>query len=114
MRDNNHISDCKAFSSKHIYAHNLMVNFLIKKLKKRKARLVSAQNLNTFKDGSKADIQLKYNNQSIYLDVGFSKHPDAYYQQKVNKYKDKTKDTYVPIIFGKNVTIHPKSLECLL
>ena len=55
---------CKSNSGQHIYAHDSMVAFLIKKLRKFEARLVMAANRNRYQDLGvdttvKADIELR-------------------------------------------------------
>ena len=57
---------------------------------------------------------MKYRNEGeIYLDVGISTDVNQYFNVKETKYKD-FGHKVIPIVFGKDCTVHPKSLEWLL
>jgi hypothetical protein len=56
---------------------------------------------------------LHYRNEGeIYFDVGISTDVFQYFNVKEAKYKS-FGHPVIPIVFGKNCTVHPKSLEWL-
>lgn len=63
-----------------------MVKFLTSKLDKRSAKLVSAANNNVPSQHNahvkKPDIQYEQDGRKVYLDIGISKDPKAYYKHK--------------------------------
>ena len=63
-----------------------MVSWLIKKLSKFRARLVSAKNDNRLPNKKKPDIFMQNKGKKYYLDVGFSNDEDYYHNVKVNTY----------------------------
>jgi len=90
-----------------------MSAFIIQKTKyDHRSRLVSRQNNNLPKSQRRPDILLEVEGKQIYLDVGITKTTKGYHDVKVRKYANSGLDV-IPIIFGKDCTIHEKSLEFL-
>lgn len=93
--------------------HDLMSAFIIKKTKNyHQSRLVIKSNHNVPDMRKKPDILVHKDGKPIYLDVGISKTAGTYFKVKSVKYKDSDVQV-IPIIFGKDCTIHQESLKFL-
>ncbi|CAL5990707.1 Reverse_transcriptase/endonuclease [Hexamita inflata] len=112
-----HEQDCKKINELNIAAHDRFANFLERILRKRyQARKVCKDNDNRLEDRTKPDIVV--NGVQIYLDIGITWDLDKYYALKEQHYRDKKDQNgnplkIIPIIIGKNLTIHQKSREFL-
>ncbi|CAL6053100.1 Putative_reverse transcriptase/endonuclease [Hexamita inflata] len=114
-----HEQDCKKINELNIAAHDRFANFLERILRKRyQARKVCKDNDNRLEDRTKPDISIVVNGVQIYLDIGITWDLDKYYALKEQHYRDKKDQNgnplkIIPIIIGKNLTIHQKSREFL-
>lgn len=90
-----------------------MSAYIIKQTRKyHQSSLVSKANRNVADMKKKPDILLYKDGKPIYLDIGITKRMKQYYEVKTTKYL-KSDIQVIPIIFGKNCTIHPESLKFL-
>ena len=101
-------------SAMHILAHDMMVRYLVKQMRRRFAKEVKAENRNIPPSPqAKPDIEFTLGSTKHYIDVGFSNDAEAYYNAKMEKYRSNGNKNVHPIIFQKDCSILPESLEFL-
>ena len=109
-----HETQCKKCSEHHIKLHDLMCAFIIRKTRNKcSSQLVCVKNHNLISGTTKKpDILLNHNGKYYYLDIGFSYNVESYFKVKEVKYKA-FDARVIPIIFGKDCTVHPEALQYL-
>ncbi|CAL6097589.1 Putative_reverse transcriptase/endonuclease [Hexamita inflata] len=114
-----HEQACKVINEIHIKVHDVFANYLEKQLKKNyNAIKVTAGNDNRALNNKKPDVEITDDGKKVYLDIGITFDTKRYFRIKQNHYaqmKDQNGDPLrvIPIIIGKNCTIHTKSREFL-
>ncbi|CAL6068319.1 Reverse_transcriptase (RNA-dependent DNA polymerase) [Hexamita inflata] len=103
-----HETNCKKAQEYHIGVHDKIVDHIEQVLRQYKAVKVSKENHNRLYDGIKPDIAINYRGERIYLDVGVTWYKEKYYKAKVKHYQG-YEAKIIPIIVGKNCTLHKES-----
>ncbi|CAL6086541.1 Hypothetical_protein [Hexamita inflata] len=103
-----HETNCKKAQEYHIGVHDKIVDHIEQVLRQYKAVKVSKENHNRLYDGIKPDIAINYRGERIYLDVGITWYKEKYYKAKVKHYQG-YEAKIIPIIVGKNCTLHKES-----
>ncbi|CAL6035402.1 Reverse_transcriptase (RNA-dependent DNA polymerase) [Hexamita inflata] len=114
-----HEQACKVINEIHIKVHDVFANYLEKQLRKKyNAIKVTAGNDNRALNNKKPDVEITVDGKKVYLDIGITFDTKRYFRIKQNHYaqmKDQNGEPLrvIPIIIGKNCTIHTKSREFL-
>ncbi|CAL6097579.1 Reverse_transcriptase/endonuclease [Hexamita inflata] len=102
-------TNCKKAQEYHIGVHDKIVDYIEQVLRQYKAVKVSKENHNRLYDDIQSDIAINSNlGERIYLDVGVTWYKEKYYKAKVKHYQG-YEAKIIPIIVGKNFTLHKES-----